>query len=478
MVARLQSQALLADLEIDGAHRIWFAPSTSRAEDGPVDRPETRYATTADGVHIAYQVVGDGPPDFLYISPWVSHIEHRWQLPRYERYMRRIASFSRLILFDKRGNGLSDPVSTQLLPDLETRMDDARAVMDAVGSERAVVYGASESGAMACLFAATYPERTVALVIHASYPSGRWEPDAPWGWTDQQFDQEVRAIEQGWGTEDYVRAQIRAANDDPALAKWFAGFLRYGMSPGAAILDMHLERDTDVRSILPAIHVPAIILHRAEDDPEANRYFAEHIPGARLVQLPGNEHVPYLGDQDSVTLEIERFVRHVREEEASLDRVLATVLFTDIVGSTDLAARLGDRGWSDLLERHHRTVRSFLARYRGTEVDTAGDGFFATFDGPARAVKCATSIVEAVKPLGVEVRAGLHTGEVETMAGKAGGMSVVVGARVGSLAGPSEVLASRTVKDLTAGSGIVFEDTGEHELKGVPDRWHLYRVIS
>jgi class 3 adenylate cyclase len=440
--------------------------------------PETQYVTTADGVHIAYQVVGDGPPDFLYIAPWVSHIEMRWRLPRYERYLRRIASFSRLILFDKRGNGLSDPVASHLLPDLETRMDDARAVMDATGSERAVIYGASESGAMACLFAATYPERTSGLVVHGSYPNGAWEPEAPWGWTEDQFDEQVADIERGWGTEWYVQKEFPAAKDDPELSRWFASYLRYGMSPGAAILDARLERETDVRAILPTIHVPTLILHRVEDAPEANRYFADHIPGATLVQLPGSEHVPYLGDQDSVTREIERFVGAVREEETTLDRVLATVLFTDIVGSTDTAARLGDRGWSDLVERHHRIVRSLLARYRGTEVDTAGDGFFATFDGPARAVKCATSIVEAVRPLGIELRAGLHTGEVETIDGKAAGMGVVIGARVGAIAQPSEVLASRTVKDLTAGSGIAFEDAGEHELKGVAERWRLYRVVS
>jgi len=357
-------------------------------------------------------------------------------------------------------------------------MDDARVLMDEVGSERAVIYGASESGAMACLFAATYPERTVALVIHGSYPSGAWEPEAPWGWTAEQVAEGLADIERGWGTEAYVRKEFPAAEDDPALAKWFAAYMRYGMSPGAAITDWHLELETDVRKVLPAIHVPTLILHRAEDAPEANRYLADHISGARFIQLPGSEHVPYLGDQDSVTNEIERFVREVREEEAQLDRVLATVLFTDIVGSTELAARLGDQAWGQVVERHHATVRALLARYRGIEVDTAGDGFFATFDGPARAARCATAIIEAVKPLGVEVRAGVHTGEVETIAGKVGGLAVVIGARVGASAQASEVLASQTVKDLTAGSGLTFEDAGEHELKGVPDRWRLYRVVG
>lgn len=399
--------------------------------------------------------------------------------PAVRLYLRRIASFSRLILFDKRGFGLSDPVPPEQLPNLETRMDDLRAVMDAVGSDRAVIYGASESGMLDLLFAATYPERTLALVIHGSYPSrGGWDPQAPWGWREDEFAERLAMIERSWGTEEFLLSEFPEMADDLGLVRWFTTYTRRGASPGAMIAAERMEWDTDVRDILSAIHVPTLILHRAGDEPEANRYMAEHIPGAEYVALPGKEHIPYLGDQDSVLDEIERFVKSVTAEEASLDRVLATVLFTDIVGSTNKAAGLGDREWARVLQEHHATVRRLLARYRGTEVDTAGDGFFATFDGPARAIRCAQAIREAITRLGLEIRAGLHTGECETIDGKVGGIAVVIGARVGALAGASEVLVSQTVKDLVAGSGLAFEDAGEHELKGIPDRWRLYRVVD
>jgi class 3 adenylate cyclase len=443
----------------------------TEAQDTLMERPETRYAKTVDGVHIAYQVVGSGPVDFIYIGPWVNHLEYRWELPQYSSYLRRIASFSRLILFDRRGMGLSDPVPADRLPNLETRMDDLRAVMDEVASERAVIYGASESGALALLFAATYPERTIALVIHGSYPSSRWE-------TPEEFSAEIEAIDQSWGTEGYIRGVWPSIAEDEALVRWWVAYTRLAASPGAAVAAAQMEHETDVRHILPAIHVPTLILHREEDAPEPNRYMAEQIAGSEYVALPGQEHVPYLGDQDSVLNEIERFVRGVRADEGSLDRVLATVLFTDIANSTQKAAELGDSGWRTLLEAHHATVRRLLARHRGVEVDTAGDGFFATFDGPARAIRCATEIRDALARLGLEVRAGLHTGECETIDGKVGGIAVLIGARVGAKAGSSEVLVSQTVKDLVAGSRLVFEDAGEHELKGVPDRWHLYRVVN
>jgi class 3 adenylate cyclase/pimeloyl-ACP methyl ester carboxylesterase len=440
--------------------------------------PETQYARTSDGVHIAYQILGSGPIDFVYVGPWVTHLEYRWELPQYASYLRRIASFSRLILFDKRGIGMSDPVPADQLPGLETRMGDLRAVMDEVGSERAVIYAASESGALALVFAATYPERTLALVIHGSFPSGKKESHAPWGLTPEEHTADIEAIERSWGTESYIRDAFPSFADDESLVRWFVVYTRRGASPGAALAASRLEYETDVRHVLTAIHVPTLILHREEDDPESNRYMAEHIAGAEYVALPGMEHIPYLGDQDSVLNEIERFVTGVRADEGSLDRVLATVLFTDIVNSTQKAAELGDDKWRALLEEHHATVRRLLARYRGTEVDTAGDGFFATFDGPARAIRCAQAIRDAVARLGLEVRAGLHTGECETIDGKVGGIAVVIGARVGTKAGPSEVLVSQTVKDLVAGSGLIFENAGEHELKGVPDRWHLYRVAS
>jgi class 3 adenylate cyclase len=443
-----------------------------------MDTPETRYARTIDGVHIAYQVVGDGPTDFVYVGPWVTHLEYRWEFPPYASYLRRIASFSRLILFDKRGFGMSDPVPADLLPNLETRMDDIRAVMDEIGSERAVVYGASESGMLSLLFAATYPDRTLALVIHGSYPSARWEPEAPWGWKEQEFSDRLADIERSWGTEDFIRREFSDIALDERFIRFFTTYARRGASPGAMVAAERMEYDSDVRHVLSAIHVPTLILHRAEDEPEANRYIADHVPGAEYVALAGDEHIPYLGDQNSVLDEIERFVKGVRAEEASLERVLATVLFTDLVGSSARAAELGDREWNRLLTEHHATVRRLLARYRGTEVDTAGDGFFARFDGPARAIRCAQAIREAIARLGLQVRAGLHTGECETIDGKVGGIAVVIGARVGAAAGPSEILVSQTVRDLVAGSGLVFEDAGEHELKGVPDRWRLYRVVA
>jgi pimeloyl-ACP methyl ester carboxylesterase/class 3 adenylate cyclase len=440
--------------------------------------PETRYAKALDGTHLAYKVIGDGPVDLVYLQPWFSHVEYIWEEPRYERFLRTFASFSRLITFDRRGCGMSDPVSIDRLPDLETRMDDTRAVMDEVESERAVVYGASESGMLACLFAAMHPDRTVAVVAHGSNARYAWAPDYPWGVTREAFEAFVALIERAWGTDAIVREWFPHLAADDSLIRWIASLSRHAMSPGAAAAYERMIYEDDVRDVLSAIHVPALILHRERDSPEENRYLADRIPEATYLALPGEEHIPYLGDQGSVTTAIERFVRSVQDEEAVLNRTLATVLFTDIVSSTEAAARLGDREWGDVVERHHNAVRGLLARYRGTEVDTAGDGFFATFDGPARAAKCATAIVKSVQPLGIEVRAGLHTGEVESIAGKAGGIAIVIGSRVGAKAGRSEVLASQTVKDLTAGSGLVFEDAGEHDLKGIADRWRLYRVVS
>ena len=446
-----------------------------------MELPETQYARARDGTRLAYKVLGDGPVDLVYLQPWYSHIEIIWEEPRHERFLQTFASFSRLIIFDRRGSGMSDPMPIDRPPDMEARMDDARAVMDEVGSERAVIYGASESGALACLFAAAHPDRTIALVVHGSCCPRGMGARLSLGHHPRAARTARQGHRRGLGHRG-VRARLvqlygQEQFDDEMIA-WEAKLGRYSMSPGAAVAYERMTYEQDVRDVLPAIHVPTLILHREQDSPEDNRYLAEHIPGAEYIALEGYEHVPYLGDQDSVTREIERFARSVRDEEAVLDRVLATVMFTDIVGSTETVARLGDQGWRDLVERHHAIVRSLLGRYRGSEVDTAGDGFFATFDGPARAVKCASAIADAVKPLGIEIRAGVHTGEVETVAGKAGGLAVVIGARIGSAAGPSQVLASQTVKDLTAGSGIGFEDSGEHELKGVPDRWRLYQVVG
>ena len=443
--------------------------------------PRTKYAKSGD-VHIAYQIVGDGPVDLVYVPGFVSNVEYSWEEPAMASFFRRLASFTRLIIFDKRGTGLTDRVPDDRLPDLETRMDDIRAVMDAAGSERAALFGVSEGTALCALFGATYPDRTVGLILYGSYAKETWAEDYPLSTTTEEWPL-VRDIEDAWGERELVDILIpdlapSMAGNDP-FRDWYATFMRVGASPGAAAALSRMNLGIDIRSVLPVVHVPTLVVHR-EGDPlvtlEEGRYMAEHIPDATLRILPGEDHIPWVGDQASVADEIEEFLTGAKRVE--LDRILATVLFTDIVGSTDRAAALGDRRWRNLVERHHAIVRARLTRYRGAEVDTAGDGFFATFDGPARAVRCAEAIHESMKTLGLEVRAGVHTGEVETIDDKVGGIAVNIGARVGAKAGPFEVLVSQTVKDLTAGSGLVFEDAGEHELKGVPDRWHLYRVVG
>ncbi|MGH2641804.1 MAG: adenylate/guanylate cyclase domain-containing protein [Actinomycetota bacterium] len=443
---------------------------------------ETRYAKTADGVHVAYQVVGDGPVDMVFVMGWVTNIEVMWEEPGFARLLDRLATFSRLILFDKRGVGLSDRVPDERLPDLETRMDDVRAVMDAVGSERAVVFGVSEGGPMSMLFAATYPERTIALTLFGTL--------ADFTVRDPSYKEDPHAylvrMEESWGSLEFARGEIAdwgapGHESDERLVAWLASYMRRSASPGAAVALERMNREINAAHALPSIHVPALVMARDGDIDfpiEQVREMASQIAGAKLVELPGSAHWVWVGDPDAIVDEVQRFVVALGEVEAELDRVLATVLFTDVVGSTEKASELGDRRWKELVEEHHRRVRGQLARYRGVEVDTAGDGFFASFDGPARAVRCATSIVESVSSLGIDVRAGVHTGEVETIDGKVGGMAVVIGARVGAAAGASEVLVSQTVKDLVAGSGLTFEDAGEHELKGVPDRWRLYRVAG
>jgi class 3 adenylate cyclase len=437
--------------------------------------PETRYARSGN-VNIAYQVVGDGPLDLLYVPGWVSNVEFIWSYAPFAHFLRRLSSFSRLILFDKRGTGLSDHVATDQLPSLEQRMDDVRAVLDAVGSERAALFGHSEGGNMCLLFAATYPQRVSALAMLAIYAKRLWSDDYPWAPKLQAREAEARQLEeQGWGDIDLtVYAPNRAG--DPEFQRWLGAFLRNGASPRAAAALLRMNSLIDVRAVLPAISVPTLMLHRVGDrdvNIEEARYIAERIPNARLVELPGDEHLIAAGDVDLLVDEIEEFLTGVRPAPES-DRVLATVVFTDIVGSTDRAVSLGDRAWRDLLERHHAIVRRELERYRGREVDTAGDGFLATFDGPARAVRCACAIRDAVRELGLEVRAGVHTGEVQIRGDGVAGIAVHTGARVSALAAPGEVLVSRTVSDLTAGSGLVFASRGEHELKGVPGTWQVF----
>jgi len=445
--------------------------------------PETQYAKTTEGVHIAYQVLGEGPVDLAYVPGVVSHLEFAWQHAAVARYYRRLATFSRLILIDRRGTGMSDRVPERELPTLEMRMDDVRAVLDAVDSRRAALFGEFDGGAMCALFAATYPDRTVALILAGAEAKGSWAPDYPWAWTDEEWDEEARQVESGWGTENFVRRRIAAWA--PSLAEdefigWYAALLRLGASPGTAVSIVRMEQKMDVRHVLQAIHVPTLVIHAGREGfaLEEAGFIAERIAGARLVEVPGAEMLPWARDQDTLLDEVERFLGSVRHEEAEFDRVLATVLFTDIVRSTERAATLGDHEWREVLTRHHSVVRGLLARYRGTELDTAGDGFFATFDGPARAVRCAQAIVAAMKAYGLEVRAGIHTGEVETIGEKVGGIAVVIGSRVAALADPSEVLVTSTVKDLVAGSGISFDDRGTHALKGVPEEWRVYAATD
>jgi pimeloyl-ACP methyl ester carboxylesterase len=443
----------------------------------PGGPPETKYAKSGD-VHIAYQVVGSGPVDLVCVPGWVSHVEYQWEDPATAAALRRLASFARLILFDKRGTGLSDRVPEAGPPTLEQRIDDVRAVMDAAGSARAALFGVSEGGPMALLFAATYPARTAALVLYGSFPVRRWAPDAPWALTPEQYEVFCEAVERDWGTGGDLNLRSPGLARDERRLRWYAAFCRVAASPGAALALLRMNYAIDVRPVLPAIRVPTLLLHRAGDqrvDAGASRYMAGRIPGARYVELPGADHAPWVGDADAIVDEIEAFLTGARPPAAP-DRVLATVLVTDIVGSTGRAAQLGDRRWREALTAHHALVRRELERFRGREVDTAGDGFLATFDGPARAIRCAGAVVEAVRPLGLEVRAGLHTGEVELMGDRIAGIAVHLAARVAALAGPGEVLVSRTVKDLVAGSGLDLIDRGTHRLRGMPERWPVFAV--
>jgi class 3 adenylate cyclase/pimeloyl-ACP methyl ester carboxylesterase len=432
--------------------------------------PETKYAKSGD-VHIAFQVIGDGPTDLVFVPGFVSHVEEWWEEPRCARFCERLAAFSRLILFDKRGTGLSDRVAA--VPTLEQRMDDVRAVLQAAGSERAAVLGISEGGAMSALFAASHPERTSALVLYGTFAEFRsWVP------TPQHFDHFLQAIDQNWGTGQSLPHFAPSVAHDPPFQRWWARHERAGASPGAAMALMRMNSEIDVRHVLGAIHVPTLVLHRTGDvtvSVEAGRYQAAHIPQAKYVELPGVDHLPFVGDSEAVLSEIEEFLTGARPV-LEPDRVLATVLFTDIVGSTSHAAELGDRRWRELLGDQRAAVRRELDRHRGREIDTAGDGFLATFDGPARAIRCACAIRDAVRPLGLEVRAGLHTGEIELLGDGVAGIAVHIAARVAGLAGSGEVLTSSTVKDLVAGSGLHFSDRGSHTLRGVPDQWRLFEV--
>lgn len=441
--------------------------------------PTTRYAHSGD-VNIAYQVTGDGPRDLVYVPGWVSNIEVMWDDPTLARFLRRLASFSRLITFDKRGTGLSDSVDLDQLPTLETRMDDVRAVMDAVGSQRATLFGHSEGGNMCAVFAATYPERTEGLILTGSYAKRIYSDDYPWAPSREERERTTEAVERDWPGAMKTIDLAPSRADDPAFGAWLERYSRLSASPRAAAALMRMNSEMDVTKILPAIRVPTLLLYRSDDRDvrvEEGRFIASHIPNARLVELPGSDHFFWAGDWERMVAEIEEFVTGHRAAQAP-ERVLATVLFTDIVSSTERAAALGDRQWSDLLGRHNALVRAELARWRGTEVNTTGDGFIATFDGPARAIRCARALTESVATLAIEVRCGLHTGEIERVDSDVAGVAVHIAARIASLAGPSEVVVSRTVKDLVAGSGFQFESRGDHSLKGIEDRWEIFEVVG
>lgn len=443
-----------------------------------MDVPQTRYARSGQ-VHLAYQVLGTGPIDLVYVPSWISQLEHHWEEPVIERYFRRLASFSRLIMFDRRGSGLSDPVPHA--PTLEDQMDDVVAVMDAAGSERAAIFALLEGGAMAALFAATHPERTGALILYEAQPRMSWAPDYDWATTPEQREQYIPQAVASWGDGSRILELSPSAASNPRLHRWYAKLERLAASPGMAEKLLRMNGQVDVRAVLPTIKVPTLVLHRAGDqmiDIRHSRYLAEHIPNARLVELPGNEALAFGTGAGAELDEIEEFLTGNRHTAGS-DRILATVMFSDIVDSTSRAAELGDGRWRSLLESVEITVGQQLQRSRGHAVKKMGDGFLATFDGPARAIRCATSIRDSVhSQFGLEIRTGLHTGEVEVMGEDVGGIAVHIGARVSACADAGEVLVSGTVKDLVAGSDISFEDRGERELKGVPGRWRLFAVAA
>jgi class 3 adenylate cyclase len=429
-------------------------------------QPDTRYAKSGD-VHIAYQVFGEGPVNLVIVPGFVSNIELFWDQPELARFLLRTASYARVAMFDKRGTGLSDRVAG--IPHLDERMDDLRSVMDAAGMEQAAVFGVSEGGALSMLFAATYPDRCRALMLWGAYSRS----------SQEAIDGLLSYVDRGWGTGGGLPLFAPSRANDPVLQNWWGKLERLGASPAAAATLMRMNGQINVRDIIPTIRVPTLIIHRSGDQlvpVKAARTLAKHIPGARYVELPGTDHFFFIGDNaDDGADAMEEFLTG-SHAPVDVERVLATVLFTDIVGSTDKAEALGDQRWRNLLANHHAAVRRNLDRFRGREIKTTGDGFLASFDGPARGIKCACSIADEVRRLGIEVRAGLHTGECEVMGDDYGGIAVHIGARVAALAGAGEVLVSSTVRDLVAGSGLRFIDFGVRSLKGVQGEWRLFAV--
>jgi len=438
--------------------------------------PQTRYARSGD-VGIAYQVYGEGEMDLVLAFPFLSHLDLMWESPALSHFLRRLGSFARVLVFDRRGVGLSDPVAGA--PTLEERMDDVRAVMDAAGCDRAALLGMSEGATMCMLFAATYPERTSALVLWGAMARSTAAPDYPWAPEKEAVEEsQAELVGPMWGQGATIDVFSPSMAADPRAREFQARFERQAASPMRVQQLNQMFLNTDVRDALPLVQAPALILHRRQDravNYRAARWLAGQIDGSRYVELEGEDHFPWVGDSDAALEAIEEFLTGVRPAPAT-QRVLATVLFTDIVDSTRIATELGDRRWRELLERHQSLTREQLRRFEGREIKTTGDGFLATFDGPTRAAECAQAIVDEMPALGIEVRAGLHTGEVETIGDDIGGIAVHVAARIAALAGPHEVLASRTVRDLAVGSRVVFEPAGRHALKGVPDEWDVYSV--
>jgi class 3 adenylate cyclase len=443
------------------------------------DLPVTRYARSGD-VDIAYQVLGDGPFDLVFAPGWVSHLEQAWRQPRLARFYRRLAAFSRLILFDKRGTGLSERFSVERPPTLDERMDDLRAVMDAVGSSEAALFGVSEGAAMSILFAATYPDRTRALVLYGAYARRVSGPDYPYGPTAEDWEAYISTIGAEWGGPVALDMVAPSVADDPAVAEWWATSMRLGATPRIGQELLRMNARIDVRPLLPAVRAPSLVIHRAGDRAFSvgfGRYIADRIPGARLTVLPGDDHQFWAGDADAIADTVEEFLTGTRRPEEG-DRALATLLFTDIVGSTKQVAELGDRAWRDRLEAHDRAIRDVLERFGGWEVQTTGDGFLARFDRPGRAVQAAFAIRDALRRLDLEVRIGIHTGEVELIGPEVRGIAVHLAARVMAAASDGSIYVTGTVRDLVAGSGIEFEDRGRHTLRGVPGTWELVEALA
>jgi pimeloyl-ACP methyl ester carboxylesterase len=446
-----------------------------------METPPVRYARSGD-VSVAYRTIGDAPREIVMVPGYISHMDVMMENPRMRPFFNRLLRFARVTVFDKRGTGMSDPVEG--VPTLEDRMDDVRAVMDTVGIERASLIGFSEGAPMSILFSATYPQRVQALVLVGGMARSTWAPDYPWARPREAL---LEALEEltlpRWGEGDSVDYFAPSTADDPEQRAWWAKVERQGGSPSMARKLSQMFFEVDVRKVLPLVQAPTLLLHRKGDrvvSSGASKWMASQIKGARFVDLPGIDHVSFAGDSTALANEIEEFLTGERPlPPQEFERVLATVMFSDIVGSTERTAAAGDRPWLDLLERHHAIVRRELERYRGREVKTMGDGFMATFDGPARGIRCARSMVDGVHDIGLQLRVGLHTGEVEQVAANdIGGMAVNIAARIGARAGTDEVLVSSTVKDLVAGSGIVFQERGSHALKGVPGEWSLHAVVG